>query len=502
MINAEVRFINMNKYIYRFIAISLTVIFILFLASCRSKNSEFEDIHNFNIDINQVVDQNLFTTTLPYAFTDDEEDFVESSLNDFKTWNRAYVVFENGGATIENTVSNTEIFMQNGDLIVNSTQKMTLVVKGTLNGSIHVFKPDGKFQLILDGINITANSGPAINLQTESRSFIVINEGTVNNVTDANFHPPMSDGSNTKAAIFSEEQLIISGNGTLNITALYRHGITSDDYIRILSGNINIISTIADGLHANDYIIIDGGVININAENEGIECERGYIVINGGQMNIQARNGIQTSYDGDDVNIDSKIVINHGLIHIAATRRGIESIGKVQINDGAVLIESENHAIHADQSVSIHGGLHVLNSGQRRAINANEDVLITKGTVLALSDGDEASIRSRDGDIHLMGGTIVAAGALDIPISNTSQTYIKMGNIQSNEVIAVNKNISLVMIGFQKRYTHLVISSELMEKNTTYEIYTGGQVQGPNLYGFYFEGAYTGGFERHQTKSQ
>jgi hypothetical protein len=201
------------KYLSKVVMILIMVLSLYLLYGCQSDDDAFEEIKDFNQGLEEVLDEAVYGVKRVNLATDQLEDDVDHELNDFKSFNTATVIFNGSNVDIDNPVLDTEIFMDQGNLVVNSTRKMTLVVSGSLNGSIRINKPDGKLKLVLDGITIESASGPGINLQTEKRVFLVINDQTVNNISDGSEHPLMENGSKTKAAIFSEEQLIISGNG-------------------------------------------------------------------------------------------------------------------------------------------------------------------------------------------------------------------------------------------------------------------------------------------------
>ncbi len=480
---------------YKKMCILLAFFFLtVLLVSCAETETQFNEIQGYNNGLTAIVDESIYLTKIDNLLTDSEEDFVDSSLNDFNPINTATVVFADDEATITNEILDTDIYMEDGNLIVDSTRKMTLIVRGTLNGSIVVNKPDGKFKLVLDGVNITSSSGPAINLQTEKRCFLVINDDTVNNITDGSLHPLMPNGSKTKAAIFSEEQLIISGEGELNVTGQYKHGIVSDDYIKVLSGNINILSAESDGLHANDYIVIDGGTININAENEGIECEKGYVVINGGKIIINSGgDGIKTSYIEEDVTITPFIHVNNGILDITSANEGINSISNIDLKNGFFVIESTNDAISAKGEIKIENGFYYLNSLEKQTLEGDLGVNIHGGTLVLLSDGTTESIKSDYNYISFKGGKIVSAGALDINLTNSTQGYLKCGEVSENEIINIMDDYSLIIVGFLRSYNHVVISTPNIEIGNTYELLSGGTIQGNNFYGLFYSGNYLDG---------
>jgi hypothetical protein len=470
----------------------ITLISVSLLVSCQSEKTSFDDILGFNQGLDILLDQERFSSKKLNNLTDDEEDFVDSPLNDFKAINTATVVFNEGQAIITHDMLDTDIYMENGNLIVNSSRKMTLVISGNLEGNITINKPDGKLKLVLNGVSIQSELGPAINLQTEKRVFLVINDNTVNHVIDGSEHPLMSNGSKTKAAIFSEEQIIISGYGELNVTGRYQHGIASDDYIKVLSGKINILSAKSDGFRANEYVVIDGGDIEINADGDGIECERGFIAINGGSIQITAKKmGVKALYEGDDPLIQSFITITNGIIQILSDDKGIAASHHVTIYDGAIKVISQGDAVFAHHTITIENGLHYLNSLDKQVLDGRLAVSISGGTSLLYSFGSEVALQSREGQIAFSGGTVVVAGALDIMLQTTSQGYLKIGNIEKNEIIQLKKETAIITIGFLNAFSHVIISTQEINPGVAYDLYSSGHIQGNNFYGLFQSGNYT-----------
>ena len=71
---------------------------------------------------------------------------------------------------------------------------------------------------------------------------------TENYLADASSYSTVT-GEDEKGCFFSEGQLIFSGTGALTVTGNYKHGICSDDYVRLRSGsNITVASAVKDGI--------------------------------------------------------------------------------------------------------------------------------------------------------------------------------------------------------------------------------------------------------------
>lgn len=154
----------------------------------------------------------------------------------------------------------------------------TYQISGTLNGQIYVLAEDKKVTLQLAGCEITNSVGSAIFCQNAKHITIETMAGTTNNLTDGGTHDA------DKGTIFTEDTIRFEGEGTLNITANYAHGVQSDDDIFVNGGTINITST-KSGLHSNDGIEINGGTLFCDGGTNGIKTD-GYIRINGGTSRL------------------------------------------------------------------------------------------------------------------------------------------------------------------------------------------------------------------------
>ena len=89
----------------------------------------------------------------------------------------------------------------------------------------------------------------------------------------------------------------------MTVTGNYKHGICSDDYVRLRSGsNLTIASAVKDGIHTNDKIIIGGGTLCVTSTSDGLECEEGFIDIRGGLLKLSTTGekgmGLKASGEG------------------------------------------------------------------------------------------------------------------------------------------------------------------------------------------------------------
>ena len=281
----------------------------------------------------------------------------DSAYNDYvenSPWNKV-ITITFGGETPVVTGTVAGVMVQavgNHVTVVNLSGPVKFVVSGqTTDGSLK-FYGDKRFQLLLDGAEISNPHGAAINNQGSKSMYVVLADGSFNALRDGADYV-MVDEEDQKAALFSEGQMIFSGQGELNVYAQGRGGIRSDDYIRVRPGvKINIYSQALDGLRANDGIILDGGVINIETSGVGAKGVRsgGPMTVNGGRL-IAVNNGDTRESTSDEgladttacaaLYCDTLLVINGGTLKFKATGdggKGINGKHHVTINGGATTV--------------------------------------------------------------------------------------------------------------------------------------------------------------------
>lgn len=142
------------------------------------------------------------------------------------------------------------------------------------DGQIYIMTDKKKVKLFLNNCSITNKAGSAINCQNAKKVTIETLPGTVNYIQDGGTHDA------DHGAIYSEDTVVLKGEGELNITGHYAHGVHSDDDIQVKGGNINITAA-KSCLHSNDAIEVYGGTMYCNGGTNGMKT-RGFINIMGG----------------------------------------------------------------------------------------------------------------------------------------------------------------------------------------------------------------------------
>lgn len=355
---------------------------------------------------------------------------------------------------------------------------------GSMSGSINIdVSKDEKVSIILDNVSISS-SGAGIYVITADKVFVTTVEGSVNTIKSS------SDDS-TDACIYSKEDIVLNGNGTLNLNCTGSNGVTSKDDLKVTSGTYNIISD-KHGLEANDSIRIAGGTFNIMSGKDGLKSENdedsslGYVYILDAVMNIDATtDGIDSGsvieiYDGS-----YNIVCGGGYLNYAGvdSYKALKAAGNIIINGGSFDIDALDDAIHSDYSLEINGGTFSIYTGDD-ALHANYSLTINGGSFDIL-DCYEA-IESQK--ITINGGTIYIIGhddALNAATGSFSdkETFISItgGYIEADvdkEGDGFDSNGSIYISGGT-----FIISSTDYERDTTLDFESVGSITGGTFLG-------------------
>jgi len=283
-------------------------------------------------------------------------------------------------------------------------------ISGTLNnGQIVVNSEDeATVNLILNGMNITNSSSAPIYVKSASKVVITLADGTENVVTDGAAYVFESAESNEpNAAIFSNDDLTINGNGSLTVSANYNNGIATDDNLKITSGVINV-TAVNDGIKGKNYIAVKDGTITINAGGDGMQSNnnkdatKGYVLIEGGMLNIVAgMDGIQaeTKLNINDGNITilsgGGSIVNYQLENSA---KGLKAGVDVTISGGTINVDAADDGIHSNNNITINGGDITVASGDD-GVHADESLTMNNGSLIIIKayEGVESKVITING---------------------------------------------------------------------------------------------------------
>lgn len=303
------------------------------------------------------------------------------------------------------------------------------VLSGNVNNVTVIVEADdqAKVQIVLDSVNITNEDSPAIYVKLADKVFVTSTNS--DNYMEVLGTFKVDGDTNLDAVIFSKEDLVLNGTGTVEIVSAEGNGVTSKDDLKVTGGSYTITSS-GDGLEANDSICIYDGDITIDSDKDALHSENdedlslGYIYIYNGTLNITA---------GDDAIRGNSIVqIDGGSINIETCAEGIEGT-YIQISSGEIDLYATDDGINATNKssaynvvIEVNGGtINVsMGSGDTDAFDANGDIYINGGTI-----GIQASSAfDSDGTAELNGGEVTVNGQIITQITQSQMGGGKQRN--------------------------------------------------------------------------
>ena len=366
--------------------------------------------------------------------------------------------------------------------VLTITAEGTYVVTGNLtDGQIVVAAADtDKVQIVLNGATINCADHAPIYVKSANKVFVTLNENTVNTLTDSGAYV-QTDENTVDGVIFSKADLTLNGEGTLNITTNYNHGIVSKDDLVITGGTYNI-SSANDALSGKNSVKIKDGAITINSSaGKGItsknadDTTKGYVYICGGTITIK------NSTEGIE---GTAIIVEDGTIDLTASDDGFNgaSASAAETDTGG---KGGGAAMENDANVyvSISGGtIHVNAAGD--GLDSNGSLYISGGTVNVSGPTNSGNgALDYNGTADVSGGTVVIAGSTGMAQSfsesstQASLLYNLTSSCAAGTEIKLTDASGKTIVSFtpDKAYQSVVISSPELVQGSTYNLTCGSQ---------------------------
>ena len=246
------------------------------------------------------------------------------------TWNQDAVLPLN----LADPTATDGVSEQNGTITI--TKGGTYRMSGDYTGQVKVQAPKtDKVQLILDGVNITNETGSAINVASADEAVIYTSRGSTNNLSDGPEYA-VQGKKEADSTIYSTANLTLAGDGTLNVAGKFDETVHTTKGLVVAGGALNVNSS-KTGLKGKDYVDIQGGTLRIEAAKDAIKATNtekqglGWARVAGGDTVLRA---------GDD---------------------GIKALRTLEILDGKLTIEGSEEGLEG-QYINIHGGNTLINS--------------------------------------------------------------------------------------------------------------------------------------------
>lgn len=274
--------------------------------------------------------------------TTSSDDTIASSTDFSYTNEDIAASYDEGNAT--KIVLNGDSVQIEGDGVSATGSKVTIqdggtyIISGTLsNGQIIVSADkNDTVRMVLNGVQIQCETSSAIYVEQAQKAIILLGKGTTNTISDATTYVYEDDETEPDAAIFSKDDLILTGTGTLNVTANYYNAIQSKDNLLFASGTYDI-TAVNNGIHGKDSVVILDGSYTIDAKHNAIHS-KGNLTVEKGTYALKAvKKGLHA---------DQNVTVNAGSIDVSECYEGIEGL-TITINGGDINIVASDDGLNA-----------------------------------------------------------------------------------------------------------------------------------------------------------
>ena len=382
----------------------------------------------------------------------------------------------------------------------------TYQFSGKLSEGQIKLKTDGNVNFIFDNFSLSNSKVAPIVGETGNLN-IYLNENTENTVSDQraanteeentsteSTNAQNGDGNSNKnaktdtseeaydAAIYSENDITISGKGKLTVEGGYEDAIHSKTNLTIEDGTYTITAS-HHGLNAKKLLTVKDGSFDITTVEDALHS-KGDVTVEKGNIDINA---------GDDaLHADNTLTVKDGTVNIKNSNEGLEGI-TVNVEGGDIAISSTDDGINAagesedgstvNYAINISGGkIKIVPGGD--GIDSNGDLNVSGGTIIVdgPSDGGNAPI-DYDGTATVTGGTILASGNSGMFQSfngnNSTQSsiiYYLSGTGNAGDSIKITDDSGKEIFSasnLTQSYNAVLYSSPELENGKTYKISAG-----------------------------
>ena len=279
-----------------------------------------------------------------------------------------------------------------GDVII-FRKEGTYMLSGKLtDGMLYVStEKESDVRLVLNGVRISGKKRAPLYVECADKCILSLMPGTENYFSDK--VTGSVNGETLTAAIYSKEDLVINGSGSLTVAAEAKDGITSKDTLKIMEGKLEVTAA-DDALYGKDELIIRNGEIRITT--------------GGGAVQAPEENQDQGFFGGDE---DESLSLPSG-------GQGLKSMEYIGIDSGRITADCAGDALHTEGDIYILGGHHVLRTGDD-GIHAGGRFQLNGGEVTVAE-----SVEGCEAGLIVINGGILDVSALDDGLNASLSEFV------------------------------------------------------------------------------
>ena len=411
-----------------------------------------------------------------YTFASTGDKASEDDVSNTTFTRKINITYSAEGVSVEGD-DNGIVTVDGQNVTVQNTGKEAIVYQlsgSASNGSFKLYS-EKKQALLLDNLYLTCTDGAAINNQSGKRTFVMV-EGT-NVLSDASsaLYTPTDAAEDMKAVFFSEGQLLVSGSGSLKVTARNTVGkaaIATDDYFRVLGNptlTVSAGSSAGHGIRGKDYVQLSGGTLDVTVSapmKKGISSDD-YVLVEDGTHTVTVSGS--AAWDEEDgeysgtagVKADNYFGMTGGTLTITNTGNGGKGIhagsydfdptdhavADSYISGGTLSITTKGTEVYDVSTKGIKIGWATKDgTGEHAKVTANAGNLLISGGCITVSTGAGEGIEAKK-DLTISGGEIHVTSAKEDAINSQGEFSVTGGYIYAysagNDGMDANGNMRI-----------------------------------------------------------
>ncbi|MCI8553846.1 MAG: carbohydrate-binding domain-containing protein [Clostridiales bacterium] len=439
--------------------------------------------------------QNVLTGGKAYSLPE------EDGQVDGVIFSRADLAF-NGNGSLSVTAAGTHGIVSKDDLVITSGAYTVTAAGDGLQGKDCVKIRDGSLEIQAGGDGIKSN-----NDEDADRGFVYLEGGrlTIEAATDGIQAETVlraagaalditAGGGSQNASTDSSGSLrpgwgVWTSSGAETADSTSAKGMKAGQLLLVEAGTI-VVDSSDDALHSNGGLTVSGGSLTLASGDDGIHADA-TAAVSGGDLTITR------SYEGIE---GSDVLISGGVIRLTASDDGVNSAGG---NDGSSVNGRPGQNTFqqgGSHTLRITGGFLSVNAGGD-GLDSNGSLFIEGGVVLIsgpTNNANGALDYEQTGEIS--GGVLIAAGsagmAVGLSASSTQNSFMYGYSADQPAVsrLTLTDESGTVLLSWapEKVYQNVVISTPDLALNTSYLLYSGGEVSDTGTEGYTSAGTLSG----------
>jgi hypothetical protein len=358
----------------------------------------------------------LSTTAAGIELTSNDEPVVrEAAVVD--TSGATKIAFSGSGATVDGTGAQAD----GSDVTI--TKAGVYVLSGTSSdGRVVVDADQAEITLVFDGFDLTCADSSPVYVYDAKLVTINLAAGTENKLADGSAYTYGDSYSSEvdeepNACLYSKDDLLINGAGSLEVTGNANNGITSKDTLEIRDANLTVAAA-NNGVNGKDSLYIDSATVTVDAAGDALRSTNdsdetlGWVCVTNSTLDLTAgEDGVQAETALAVASSDVAVVAGGGSTCTVAadgSAKGLKAGTTLTLASGTYDIDSADDAVHANGDAGVIAGSYAISSG--------DDGMHADG-VMTVLDGSIDIAESYEGiegsDIEIAGGTIAVTSSDD-----------------------------------------------------------------------------------------